>query len=377
MSNTILDSTGKLNINKLNDYQQSLIKATIQKLEYYSLSNLKTLPIRYLRAKPSHNEDTETGLKHEHHNSVFWEYHFLPTVETQMFSPQVMYDDMKQGMNYTATGDLIIMTVDKPLPGDYFNFYVDAHKLLQEKELFKIQDVTFIRTALGLNMYRITYETAQNIGVDSIYVEKSFFYNPEFRQVYSSEYILSYQELVSRKYLETINKYYKQSWSIIYDENLSQEHNLKLNKVLIWLKSKSLTNSTGLPLILINGFKPETIAGPFYTGQDGLNFNREDVWLENPDYEHPHLQPDYDQENPPEWSWLDSRLPNELALTIFELCYWYSPFIFDLGKQDEKHDYLEKTKLINEYYQKRKESLELQKILQERFRGACTEDEKP
>ena len=71
MPNTILDSTGKLNINTLNDYQQSLIKATIQKLEYYSLSNLKTLPIRYLRARPSHNEDEETGLKHEHHNSVF------------------------------------------------------------------------------------------------------------------------------------------------------------------------------------------------------------------------------------------------------------------------------------------------------------------
>jgi hypothetical protein len=42
-----------------------------------------------------------------------------------MLSPQVMYDDMKQGLNYTATGDLVIMSVDSPKPGDLFNFYVN------------------------------------------------------------------------------------------------------------------------------------------------------------------------------------------------------------------------------------------------------------
>ena len=96
-----------------------------------------------------------------------------------MLSPQVMYDDTKQGLNYTATGDIVIMSVDAPLPGDLFNFYVDAHKVIQQKELFKIMEVNFIRTALGLNLYRITFETA-TIEIGSVYIEKSFFYNNEF-----------------------------------------------------------------------------------------------------------------------------------------------------------------------------------------------------
>ena len=122
----MLDSSGKLNINTLNDYQNDILSGYIKKVEYYSLGNLKTLPIRYLREKPSNNQDHETGLKHSQINSVYWEYHFLPTIESQMLSPQVMYDDMKQGLNYTATGDLVIMSVDSPKPGDLFNFYVDV-----------------------------------------------------------------------------------------------------------------------------------------------------------------------------------------------------------------------------------------------------------
>ena len=38
----MLDASGKLNINTLNDYQLSLVSGYINKLEYYSLGNLKT-----------------------------------------------------------------------------------------------------------------------------------------------------------------------------------------------------------------------------------------------------------------------------------------------------------------------------------------------
>ena len=51
---------------------------------------------------------------------------------------------------------------------------MDAHKVIPEKELFKILDVNFLRTALGLNLYRITYETA-NLKIDAPYIEKTFF----------------------------------------------------------------------------------------------------------------------------------------------------------------------------------------------------------
>ena len=364
----MLDASGKLNINTLNDYQLSLVSGYINKLEYYSLGNLKTLPIRYLRAKPSNNQDTETGLKHHHLNSVFWEYHFLPTVESQMLSPQVMYDDTKQGLNYTATGDIVIMSVDAPLPGDLFNFYVDAHKVIQQKELFKIMEVNFIRTALGLNLYRITFETA-TIEIGSVYIEKSFFYNNEFRQVYSSEYLLSYRELIKRDYVEIIKKYYKESWSIVYDYNLSTEQNAKLNKVLLWIKSKSLTNSTNLPLIVITGYDPSKIVNPFYTGPDGLSFSKEDVWFADPEYIEPHLKDDYDPNNPPEWKWLNGKKENELALAIYKLIYLYMPFIFDLGKQEAKLDYLEKTNLITEFFNKRIEQQEAYRRLNQRFTG--------
>ena len=364
----MLDSSGKLNINTLNDYQNDILSGYIKKVEYYSLGNLKTLPIRYLREKPSNNQDHETGLKHSQINSVYWEYHFLPTVESQMLSPQVMYDDMKQGLNYTATGDLVIMSVDSPKPGDLFNFYVDAHKVIPEKELFKILDVNFLRTALGLNLYRITYETA-NLKIDAPYIEKTFFYNNEFRKVYSGEYLLHYRDLIKRDYIDVIKKYYKESWSIVYDTNLTTEQNAKLNKVLLWVKSQSLTNSTNLPLIVLTGYDPSKIVNPFYTGEDGLSFSKEDVWFTDPEYIEPHLRPDFDINNPPEWKWLNGKIPNELALTIYKLLYLYYPFIFDLGKQESKLDYLEKTNLLNEFYRRKELNQNEYRDLNTKFSG--------
>ena len=38
----MLDSSGKLNINTLNDYQNDILSGYIKKVEYYSLGNLKT-----------------------------------------------------------------------------------------------------------------------------------------------------------------------------------------------------------------------------------------------------------------------------------------------------------------------------------------------
>jgi hypothetical protein len=245
---------------------------------------------------------------------------------------------------------------------------VDAHKVIPEKELFKILDVNFLRTALGLNLYRITYETA-NLKIDAPYIEKTFFYNNEFRKVYSGEYLLHYRDLIKRDYINVIKKYYKESWSIVYDTNLTAEQNAKLNKVLLWVKSQSLTNSTNLPLIVLTGYDPSKIVNPFYTGEDGLSFSKEDVWFTDPEYIEPHLRPDFDINNPPEWKWLNGKIPNELALTIYKLLYLYYPFIFDLGKQESKLDYLEKTNLLNEFYRRKELNQNEYRDLNTKFSG--------
>lgn len=351
----MLDSTGKININTVRDYQTSIIKGVTKKLEYYSLSNLKTLPIRYLKQQESNNYDSETNIKHEHKNSKFVEYHFLPVVDSQMISPTVMYDDTKQGMNFTSIGELIIMTVDKPLPGDYFNYYIDAHKVIQEKELFKITDATFIRTAMGLNLYRINFETA-NISIDYPYIEKSYFWNQEFRQIYSMDKILYYKILSDRKYLPIINKYYRKEWSIVYDKTLTKEENASLNMTLSWIKNKSLTNNTGLPLIVINNFNPSKVKLPtldIKETNDGMIYplKREIVWKEIPNYVNINLtDPNYS------WSWLDGKVPNELAFEIWRLYWIYLVFLNENDPNDAKFkdQIMSETNLISEYINRQK-----------------------
>ena len=366
-------ANGRININTVRDYQNNLIKGQIKKTEYYALSNLKTLPIRYLKQQDSNNKDLETGMKHQHKNSKFIEYHFVPVIESQMISPSVMFDDTKQGMNYTAQGELVLMTIDKPLPGDYFNFYVDSHKAMTSKELFKITDVTFVKTALDLNLFRISYETA-NVEFDYSYIEQTFFWNSEFRQIYSGTKLLYYKILSERKYLPILNKYYRPNWSYFYDESHTPEENIALNQTLIWIKSRSITNSTQLPLIIINGYDPTKVElptlGPDSSGGSRYPLTKEIVWKEIPGYippdpNDPNIDPDYN------WSWLDGKQPSEFAYEVWMLLHNYLQFIIPHDKSDAKYNQaiMEHINLTEEYNSRREYNQKQYQLLLEKNKG--------
>lgn len=316
-----LNALGKIGFGNLTDYQTNIINDITQTIEYYALSDTrKALPIRYLKQQDSDNTDDETSLRQKIYNTTFYAYHLTPVLENQMISPTLQDDETKQGLTSSAMGEMVIMSISKPLPGDLFNWYIGNHQGFKELEveMFRVLDVNFLRTSANLNLYRITFETAL-VEEHKLFIQKSFFFFNEFRRFYSIKYINFAKIITSRSHLNILNKYYKPEWSIVYDYSLTPETNLKLNKVLLFIKSNEPSNSTELPLILLNGFDPSTIKEPYTNSIDGLNFNREDVWYPNPFYIPDPLK---------EWNWVNDKTPNELALCVWELMNLYKPFIF-------------------------------------------------
>ncbi len=327
-----LNDLGQVGFGNLTDYQSGIIKDITQTIEYYALGDTrKALPIRYLKQQTSDNMDEETSIRQKIFNNTFYAYHLTPVLETQMISPTVQDDETKQGITSSAMGELVIMAISKPLPGDLFNWYIGNHQGLKnsEVEMFKITDVNFLRTSAGLNLYRVSFETAL-VEESKLYIEKAFFYYNEFRKFYSVKYVNFAKEITSKKHIKILKKYYKPEWSIVYDFNLTPEVNLKLNKILLYIKFHEPSNSTSIPLILLNGFDPSKIKEPYTQEPDGINFVREDVWYTNPVYV---------DDPTKEWNWTNDKIPNELALAVWELMALYKPFVFyaimDRSQEDD------------------------------------------
>ena len=322
----MLNELGKISFHGLNDYQNVIIKDITQTIEYYAISDTrKALPIRYLKLQNSDNTDDETSVLQKAFNSTFYAYHLTPVLENQMINPTLQDDETKQGITSNSMGEMVMLAISQPLPNDLFNFYVEKHQGLKdmETEVFKITDVQFLRTSAGLNLYRCQYETAQ-IEESKLYIPKAFFWYNEFRRFYSISYISNMQQIASGNLLKIIKQYYRPEWSIIYDFALTQEVNLKLNKILLFIKYYEPSNSTLIPLVLLNGFRPDKIKEPFVPensviDEESIGFAREDVWYPNSNYV-------YDASV--SWAWENDKLPNELAKAVWDLMNLYKPFIF-------------------------------------------------
>ena len=330
----MLNETGKISFSNLSDYQNNIVTDITQTIEYYALSDTrKALPIRYLKMQQSDNTDEETSVMQKQYNSTFYAYHLTPVLENQMISPSVQDDETKQGITSNSMGEMVMISISKPIPGDLFNFYLSNHQGLKDMqtEVFKVNDVQFLRTAAGLNLYKIQYETAL-IEESKLYIHKAFFWYNDFIRFFSIKFISNMQIINSHSLLKIINKWYRPEWSIVYDFALSQEVNLKLNKVLSFIKYREPSNATGIPLILLNGFDPSKVTEPYIVstvGEEFIGFQREDVWYTNPDYI---LDPLI------EWSWYNDKNPNELAKAIWDLMENYKPFIFykELDREQEE-----------------------------------------
>ena len=320
----MLNETGKINFSNLPDYQNTIITDITQTIEYYALGDMrKALPIRYLKLQQSDNTDDETSVMQKLYNSTFYAYHLTPVLENQMISPSLLDDETKQGITSFSQGEMTLMAISKPIPGDLFNFYLKNHQGLKDMqmEIFKVTDVQFLRTQANLNLYKIQYETAP-IEESKLLIPKSFFWYNDFRRYYSTKYMGSMQIINSQSLIKILQKWYRPEWSIVYDFALTQEVNLKLNKVLLFIKYNEPSNSTGIPLILLNGFDPSKINEPYIissSDENYIGFQKEDVWYINPDY-----IPDPTKE----WTWYDDKTPNELAKAVWDLMENYKPFIF-------------------------------------------------
>ena len=329
----MINQLGSIGFSNLTDYQNNIIKDITQTIEYYSLSDVrKALPIRYLKLQQSDNTDDETSVMQKLYNSTFYAYHLTPVLENQMITPTLQDDETKQGITSNSMGEMVITSISKPIPGDLFNYYIGNHQGLKnmQVEVFKVIDVQFLRTSASLNLYRIQYETAL-IEESKLKISKSFFWYNGFRRYYSIQYFINMKKIESKELITIINKYYKPEWSIVYDFSLTPEVNLKLNKTLLFIKYNEPSNSTDLPLILINGFDPSKIEDPSIVSNttEFIGFEREDIW---------YINPNYIEDPTKEWSWYNDKIPNELAKAVWDLFESYKPFIFykDLDRSQEE-----------------------------------------
>ena len=325
-----MNRKGQLGSLDIDDYHKRVIESGSELMLNQSLRDRKALSIMYLALDESSNYDEETSIVHEIQKSTYNAYHFTPVLEFSGLQPEIQFDDTKQGFNQTATGDMVIATIHRPLVSDLFSFYLENHSGLdsdseekQKKELFKITDVNFQRTSGKFNTYRLRFESAAiNTKKEYPFIKRSYFYNNEFKRFYPLKYFNYLEETKKKDYLETIMKYYRPQWCIVFDEGLSQGTNLLLNKVLLLIKSRNPTNTTGIPVITVPKYNvmDHIDSDPTETHSNGgLDFNRDHVWYNTPGYVDP-IEPD------PNWKWTDSKTPNELALCIWTIMHLYRPF---------------------------------------------------
>lgn len=215
----------------------------LNKIEQYALnSTINSLSVRYYKqniplTKGIHDE--LDVISTAWYNRAFDIFDFTPVLEMQPLTYQNVNDESNQGVIRKTNGVLTLLAIVEPLPGDILNFYQHG----STNEYFTVQEVNFVHSVKDLNIYQITFETANwsKSSVEQLNIVEHYYYMKEFRKFYSSELYEDYAMLLEDRntILEGINLSYDciKCRYIDNDLELTDPKITKLNETLIYLNT--------------------------------------------------------------------------------------------------------------------------------------------
>ena len=124
----------------------------------------KGLPMRYFHIRPdkSINYDPETKIQITSKQFMYDVYEFIPIIDMQMPTQQVLFDPQQQGTTYTVSFTCTVIGIKDPLPGDLLNFYdLTGNNYIDNSDVFRVKSVQYIRSMNNkVPVYRIDVENA-------------------------------------------------------------------------------------------------------------------------------------------------------------------------------------------------------------------------
>jgi len=224
-------------------YVYDVYSEYLNKIEHYALnSTINALSVRYYKqnipmTKGIH--DKLDVITTAWYNRAFDIFDFTPVLEMQPLTYQNVNDEQNQGVIRKTQGVLTILAVTEPLPGDILNFYQHG----STNEYFEVKEVNFVHSVKDLNIYQLTFETANwsRSSVEKLNIVEHYYYMKEFRKFYSSELYEDYAGLIENRNneLEIINASYDCIKCRYLDSTLTltEPKIKKLNETLIYLNT--------------------------------------------------------------------------------------------------------------------------------------------
>lgn len=230
-------------------YAYDIYAEYLNKIEHYSLnSTINSLSIRYYKQNISMTigkYDELDIIASDQYTRTYDIFDFSPVLQMQPLTYDVENDESNQGVIRKTNGVLTLMAVVEPLPGDKFNFYQNG----STNEFFSVSTVNFVYSVKDLNIYEITFKTA-NItmqSVEDLNISNHYYYVKEFRKFYDSSLYESYKFLLDNRndLMADLNtyydcKYYYTGFVTINGEEveISEPLKQKLNSLLLYLNEK-------------------------------------------------------------------------------------------------------------------------------------------
>ncbi len=227
-------------------YMYDIYTEYLNKIEYYALnSQYNSLSIRYYKQNIPLTKgvyDDLDVLITDKYSRAYEIFDFTPVLEMTPLTYSTNNDEENQGVIRKTEGTLTILAISEPLPGDIFNFYEYA----STNEYFEVLDVNFVYSVKKLNIYQLTFETANfhKSSVEALNIHEHYYYLKEFKRFYSSVLYDEYTELIKNRNtkLEQLSNYYN-SVKCYYDNNLPSSLSDIANSILNYLNEKVHLNN--------------------------------------------------------------------------------------------------------------------------------------
>lgn len=273
-------------------YAYDIYAEYLNKIEHYALnSTINSLSIRYYKQNMPLTKGVHDDLDAivvSGYGRTYDIFDFAPVLQMQPLNYQVSNDESNQGVIRKTQGTLTLLAVVEPLPGDIFNFYQHG----STNEFFSVDTVNFVHSVKDLNIYELTFETANwsKKSLDDMIINEHYYYVKEFKKFYDSTLYDDYSTLLNDRNdmlrdintgYDCIGMYYTDSVDINEETyNLNTNQILKLNSTLLYLNEK-----VKLGIKLITDRKIE------YNSNTGLvlEITELDTYVQDPNYIPPNI----------------------------------------------------------------------------------------
>lgn len=238
----------KISPMSLSDYQYNLYDDYLTQLDdnLIKYSNQNSMSIKYwhIKVQDSLNHN-DVQIQHSYKNFIFDIYHFVPTLEMSPLTYSIGYGQTHDGTSNVGTGNFTMFLIDKPLPGDLFQFYA-PNDVSDSSETFRITHVQYMRTSKNkLKLYQLEFETAPlyKSSVDNLRINSILYWDTENNTFINEEQYEHFSNMVDNRsgLMQEINEFYNKEngfYSAPSDAGFEPRPLVFLNTILRKLKKE-------------------------------------------------------------------------------------------------------------------------------------------